>query len=46
VGIDHLPYLRREKGELGIRALRSLTNALDPEGIMNPGKLVSEKDEG
>ena len=45
VGVDHLTYLGTEKGELGLRALRSLTSAFDPEGIMNPGKLVCEKDE-
>jgi alkyldihydroxyacetonephosphate synthase len=40
VGRDHLPYMRREVGELGIEALRALKERLDPAGIMNPGKLV------
>jgi alkyldihydroxyacetonephosphate synthase len=39
VGIDHKPYLPAEKGELGMAAIRSLCQTLDPEGIMNPGKL-------
>jgi len=41
VGVDHLPWLKAEKGELGLRALDALTKLFDPEGIMNPGKLVN-----
>ncbi len=40
VGIDHLPYLASEKGPLGISALQSLCRHFDPDGLMNPGKLV------
>jgi alkyldihydroxyacetonephosphate synthase len=40
VGRDHLPYMRREVGELGVEALRAIKDRLDPSGIMNPGKLV------
>jgi alkyldihydroxyacetonephosphate synthase len=40
VGVDHLPYLMPEKSELGIQVLRNVQKSLDPEGIMNPGKLV------
>lgn len=40
VGVDHLPYLAAEKGELGLTALASLARTFDPDGIMNPGKLV------
>ncbi len=40
VGLDHQPYLPAEKGELGLAALRDLCKRFDPEGIMNPGKLV------
>ncbi len=40
VGVDHAPYLEREKGTLGIEAIRSLLGAFDPEGVMNPGKLI------
>jgi alkyldihydroxyacetonephosphate synthase len=40
VGMDHLPYLSIEKGELGISAIKSLCHNFDPKGIMNPGKLV------
>jgi alkyldihydroxyacetonephosphate synthase len=40
VGADHAPYLGAEKGELGLRMIRQLCLALDPEQRMNPGKLV------
>ena len=41
VGTDHLPYMRAEKGDLGLEALRVLHAQFDPDGLMNPGKLVS-----
>ena len=40
VGRDHAPYMTAEVGETGIAALRALKDALDPAGIMNPGKLL------
>jgi alkyldihydroxyacetonephosphate synthase len=40
VGIDHAPYLEAEKGALGISAMRSLFEHFDPQGMMNPGKLL------
>ena len=40
IGTDHLPYLPTEKGHLGVDAIRSLCRRFDPEGIMNPGKLI------
>ncbi len=40
VGIDHLPYMREEKGLLGVKAVQNLCKQFDPTGIMNPGKLV------
>jgi alkyldihydroxyacetonephosphate synthase len=41
VGSDHAPYLAAEKGELGLAALNALCKQFDPEGVMNPGKLIS-----
>ncbi len=41
VGTDHLPYLAEEKGALGLAALEALRRACDPDGIMNPGKLLA-----
>jgi len=40
VGTDHAPYLQAEKGKLGMAALRSLHRTFDPDGMMNPGKLL------
>jgi FAD/FMN-containing dehydrogenases len=40
VGVDHLPYLEAEKGPLGLAILRAMLRAVDPEEIMNPGKLI------
>ena len=39
VGKDHLPYVQAEKGQIGMGLLREIGRALDPQGIMNPGKL-------
>jgi alkyldihydroxyacetonephosphate synthase len=41
VGIDHLPYLAAEKGEIGMGALRQALRYWDPESVMNPGKLIA-----
>jgi alkyldihydroxyacetonephosphate synthase len=41
VGRDHAPWLVHEKGVLGMAALRTLFREFDPDGRMNPGKLVT-----
>lgn len=41
VGIAKAKYLELEFGETGLEVLRQIKNALDPEGILNPGKIVS-----
>ena len=40
VGVDHAPYLAAEKGALGLSTIGSVLRHLDPEGRMNPGKLL------
>lgn len=40
VGVDHAPYLAAEKGALGLGAIRNLIAYFDPDGLLNPGKLV------
>lgn len=40
VGVDHAPYLPLEKGSVGIQVLHAACRALDPDGLMNPGKLL------
>jgi len=39
VGLDHAAWLAREKGAVGMEALRALRERVDPAGILNPGKL-------
>ncbi len=39
-GRDHARYLPGEVGDLGVDALQALKAEFDPEGIMNPGKLL------
>lgn len=41
VGSDHAAYLAAEKGELGMAAMRAVFAHFDPQGIMNPGKLLA-----
>ncbi len=41
IGADHAPYLGQVVGEDGLLVLRALKRELDPEGIMNPGKLLA-----
>lgn len=39
VGADHAPYLPAEKGALGMDLIRAMARELDPQQMMNPGKL-------
>ena len=41
VGVDHAPYLEAEKGALGMDLMRAMAREFDPDGIMNPGKLLA-----
>lgn len=40
IGTDHQPWLEAEKGATGVGAIRSMMRYWDPDGVMNPGKLV------
>jgi alkyldihydroxyacetonephosphate synthase len=40
IGIDHLPYLPAEKGNLGMELIQTICSHVDPDKQMNPGKLV------
>lgn len=44
VGVDHAPYLAAEKGALGLSTIGSVLHHLDPEGRMNPGKLLRKEE--
>jgi alkyldihydroxyacetonephosphate synthase len=43
VGTDHAPYLVAEKGPLGMAALAAVVRTFDPDGLMNPGVLLSDR---
>lgn len=43
VGTDHAPYLHHEKGSLGMDMLQQVFHNIDPEGRMNPDKLLVDK---
>jgi alkyldihydroxyacetonephosphate synthase len=40
VGIDHQPYLAAEKGTIGLQMIEAVRHQLDPDRLLNPGKLV------
>ena len=42
VGRDHAPYLKAEKGPLGMAAIKTLVQHFDPEGVINPGVLLED----
>ena len=46
VGTDHRDWLTAEVGELGVSVLRAVKSAVDPAGILNPGKLIPPETAG
>ncbi|HXQ88278.1 MAG TPA: FAD-binding oxidoreductase [Solirubrobacterales bacterium] len=40
IGRDHAPYMEAEVGATGLDVLQAVKEELDPEDIMNPGKLL------
>lgn len=40
VGLSKLPSMRRRKDPVALEAMRAVKAALDPKGILNPGKLL------
>jgi glycolate oxidase len=42
VGLGKLKYMESQFGQHGMEAMRAIKRALDPNGILNPGKLVGE----
>ncbi len=43
IGISKLPSMRRRKNPQAMAVMRAIKNALDPNGIMNPGKLLPQR---
>ena len=40
IGQGKMKYLEPELGAVAVGAMRMIKHALDPEGIMNPGKIM------
>jgi len=40
IGVSKLPSMRRRKDPVALAAMQAVKGALDPKGIMNPGKLL------
>lgn len=40
VGIDHKKWLKEEIGDAGVRLLKEIKSKIDPNGILNPGKII------
>jgi len=41
VGQGKMKYLKAEHGDAALLAMRAIKTALDPQNIMNPGKIVT-----
>jgi alkyldihydroxyacetonephosphate synthase len=41
VGTDHRELYEREIGPLAVAVLRAVKHTLDPDGVLNPGILLS-----
>jgi D-lactate dehydrogenase (cytochrome) len=44
VGYGKIEYLEAEHGAVAVRAMMAIKEALDPDNIMNPGKIVALED--
>lgn len=42
IGVGKIPYLLRELGPDAVALMRAIKQAVDPMGLMNPGKVVAE----
>jgi alkyldihydroxyacetonephosphate synthase len=43
IGTDHRDWLTDEVGPLGVQVLHAVKGVLDPQGVLNPGKLLPEE---
>jgi glycolate oxidase len=40
IGVARRPWLVKQRGEDAVRVMRAIKGALDPQGILNPGKVL------
>jgi alkyldihydroxyacetonephosphate synthase len=40
IGYEHAPWMRQEVGELSLKAIEAVKGVMDPQDVMNPGKLI------
>jgi glycolate oxidase len=45
IGLGKLKYMQNQFGEIGMSVMRSIKQALDPNNILNPGKLLGKAQE-
>lgn len=43
VGVSKVNYMKRAKSNVQLDLMRIIKNAIDPNGIMNPYKVIPEK---
>jgi alkyldihydroxyacetonephosphate synthase len=46
IGVEHRPWMKQEISPAGLQALHALKASLDPKRILNPGKLLPEREPG
>jgi FAD/FMN-containing dehydrogenase len=45
IGLLKAPFMEEELGSDGLGALRTIKEALDPAGVLNPGKVLPRRQE-
>lgn len=43
IGFEHLPWVSADVSSVGVIGIKAIKNAYDPKNIMNPGKLIPDK---
>ena len=43
IGVGKIPYLVRELGPDAVSVMSAIKNAIDPNGLMNPGKVLADQ---
>ena len=44
VGTEHLPWIEEDLSPAGVKAVKAIKDGLDPNGVMNPGKVIPGDD--